>query len=110
MFVNVCPSGMTRAAPEIVWQIVTTPGRFGEWTDADFVSADPPGPARPGQVIHLGASGLGRVWPMTIEVGKMDTASHRWIDLVARLPFQIRVDEHLTLTATPEGGTLVRFN
>jgi len=109
VLVNVCPTGVTSVAPERIWQIVTAPERFGDWTDADYVSADPPGPATTGQVIHLGASGLGRVWPMTIEIGEMDS-NHRWIDLVARLPFQIRVDEHLTLTPTPEGGTLVRFN
>ena len=34
----------------------------------------------------------------------------RWIDLFVRLPFGIENHEHVTLTATEEGGTLVRFN
>ena len=109
MVVNVCPAAVTSASADQVWQILIAPERFGEWTDADFVSADPAGPAAPGQVIHLGASGLGRVWPLTMDIGDMDP-SRRWIDMVVRLPFAIRVDEHITLTPTPEGGTLVRFN
>lgn len=109
MVVNVCPAGVTRAAPDAVWAVLTAPARFGEWTDATFVSSDPPGPATPGQVVHLGASGLGRAWPLTMDIGQMD-ASRRWIDMVVRLPFAIRVDEHITLTPTAEGGTLVRFN
>jgi len=34
----------------------------------------------------------------------------RWIDLVVQLPFGVANHEHLTLTETAEGGTLVRFN
>ncbi len=109
MLVNVCPVGVAKATPEQVWQILVAPERFGEWTDARYVSADPPGRATTGQVVHLGASGLGRVWPLTIEIGGMDP-DHRWIDMLVRLPLGIGVAEHLTLTATPEGGTLIRFN
>ena len=89
--------------------MVTAPERFGEWTDASFISASPSGPTAPGQVIHLKARGLGRAWPLTIEIGEMDPG-HRFIDMLVRLPLQITVAEHLTLTPTPEGGTLVRFN
>ena len=109
MLVNVCPIGVTSAPPEGVWRAVTAPERFGEWTDASFISASPPGPTAPGQVIHLRAQGLGRAWPLTIEIGEMDPG-HRFIDMLVRLPFEITVAEHLTLTPTPEGGTLVRFN
>ena len=109
MVVNVCPAAVTSASPERVWQVVTASERLGEWTDAKFVSANPPGPATPGQVISLTAKGLGRVWPVAIEVGAMDPG-HRWIDLLARLPLGLENHEHLTLTETPEGGTLIRFN
>jgi ligand-binding SRPBCC domain-containing protein len=109
MVVNVCPAAVTAAPPERIWRVLTAPERFGEWTDAKFVSADPPGPVKPGQTIHLTASSLGRTWPVTIEVRDMDPQS-RWIDLVAHLPFGVDNHEHLTLTETKEGGTLVRFN
>ena len=109
MIVNVCPAAVTSASPDRVWRVVTDSEHFGDWTDARFVSAIPPGPATTGQVIHLQAGGFGRVWPVSIEVGDMDTR-HRWIDLLARLPLGLENREHLTLTSTPEGGTLIRFN
>ena len=109
MIVNVCPAAVTWATPDRVWEVVTASEHFGDWTDATFVSAQPPGPAAKGQVVTLHASGLGRSWPVTIEVGDMDP-NRRWIDLIARLPLGLENREHLTLTETPEGGTLVRFN
>ena len=107
--VNVCPAAVTRATPDRVWQVITETERLGEWVGATFVSAHPPGPARPGQVVNLQARGFGRAWPVTIEVGQMD-AARRWIDLLARLPLGLENHEHLTLTETPGGGTLIRFN
>jgi hypothetical protein len=109
MVVNVCPAGMSTAAPERIWSILTAPERFGEWADARFVAAEPPGPAQPGQVITLGAPELGREWPVRIDVRDTDPL-HRWIDWVAHLPFGVENHQRTTLTETPEGGTLVRFN
>ena len=108
MIVNVCPAAVTRASPERVWAILTAPERFGDWVDADFVSATPHGAAAPGQVIQMSAPEFGRRWPVRIDVGEMDPG-HGWIDLVAYLPFGIANHERITLTAI-EGGTLVRFN
>lgn len=109
MIVNVCPAAVTRASPDRVWSVLAAPERFGEWTDATYRSSDPPGPVKPGQTIHLTAQGFGRSWPVEIVVGEMDL-QRRGIDVVARLPFGIDNHEHLTLTETPEGGTLIRFN
>jgi uncharacterized protein YndB with AHSA1/START domain len=107
--VNVCPAAVTSAPPDRIWEVLTTPERFGEWLDASFVSASPPGPARPGQTIRLSAPSLGRRWPVSIDVVGVDPQS-RWIDLLAHLPFGIDNHERVTLTETKEGGTLVRFN
>jgi hypothetical protein len=74
-----------------------------------FVSASPQGPAKPGQTIHLSAPSLGRRWPVSIDVVDVDPQS-RWIDLRVHLPFGIDNHEHVTLTETKEGGTLIRFN
>jgi Activator of Hsp90 ATPase homolog 1-like protein len=109
VIVNVCPAAVTPASPDRIWEILTTPERFGEWLDAKFVSADPPGLVRLGQTIHLSAPSLGRNWPVTIDVGDIDP-QRRWIDLRVHLPFGIDNHEHVTLTETKEGGTLIRFN
>ena len=39
----------------------------------------------------------------------MDPQS-RWIDFLVHLPFGVDNHEHVTLTDTEKGGTLVRFN
>ncbi len=109
MVVNVCPAAITPAPADRVWRVLMAPERLGEWTDAKFVSAEPPGPAQPGQTIKLTASSLGRTWPVTIVVRDMDPQS-RWIDYLVHLPFGVDNHEHLTLTDTKQGGTLVRFN
>ena len=109
MIVNVCPAATSKAPPDRFWSILTTPERFGDWTDAGFVKSEPPGPVQPGQTIHLGGRALGRYWTFTIDIGDIDP-NHRWIDLVAHFPFGIDNYEHLTLAETPEGGTLVRLN
>jgi ligand-binding SRPBCC domain-containing protein len=109
VIVNVCPAAVTSASPDRVWRVLTTPERFGEWTDAIYVSSDPPGPVKPGHTIHLTARSFGRTWPVLIEISNMDGQS-RWIDLRVHLPFGIDNHEHVTLNETKEGGTLVRFN
>lgn len=109
MVVNVCPAATTTASPETVWSVLTAPERFGEWAGARFVSSDPAGPVRQGQVINLRASGYGREWPVRIDVRDLDP-QQRWIDLLVHLPLGIQNHEHVTLTQTKEGGTLVRFN
>jgi ligand-binding SRPBCC domain-containing protein len=108
MVVNVCPAATTSATPDRVWRLLTTPERFSEWNDASFVRAEPPGPVTPGQVIHLTTPAFGTTWQLTIEVRDVDPHS-RWIDLLVHLPFGVDNHEHVTLTATKEGGTLVRF-
>ena len=109
MIVNVCPAATTKAPPDAVWKVIEATDRFGEWTDATVVSVEPPGPAQSGQVVHFAGAALGRRWTFTIAIRGVDP-QHRWIDLVAHFPFGIHVDEHLTLTETKDGGTLVRFN
>ena len=109
MIVNVCPAAVTSAPPERIWNVLTTPERFGEWLGARFVSAEPPGPIRPGQVINLRAPSLAMQWPVRMDVRDMDP-QRRWIDLVVFLPFGVENHERVTLSETKDGGTLVRFN
>ena len=109
MIVNVCPAAVSSASPDAIWSVLTNPQKFEEWADARFVSASPPGSVTPGQVIHLAAPELGRDWPVRIDVLDIDP-QHRWIDLLVHLPFGVQNHEHITLTQTQEGGTLVRLN
>src|ERR1700686_1033959 len=109
MIVNVCPAAVTSAPPDRIWRVLTTPERFSEWNDATFVSAEPPGPVEPGQLLRFTAPPLGRKWPLTMEVRDVDPQS-RWIDLLIRLPFGIENKDNITLTKSKEGGTLFRFN
>ena len=109
MIVNVCPAATSSAPPDRFWEVLTAPERLGEWTDARVVSVEPPGPAQTGQRVYMRAPALGREFSVRIDVGDMDP-SRSWIDFIAHLPFGVDNYEHLTLTETPGGGTLVRFN
>ena len=109
MIVNVCPAAVTKAPAERLWRLIEATDRLGDWTDAAVVRVEPPGPAQKGQVIWMGGRALGRQWRFSIDVREVDP-QHRWIDLVVHLPFGIENYEHLTLTETKEGGTLIRFN
>jgi len=93
-----------------VWRVITTLERDEEWLDVKVVSAQPPGVMTPGQTIKLSnAPVLSRVFYLTMEVGDMDP-ERGWVDILVHLPFGIDNHEHLTLTPTEEGGTLIRFN
>ena len=109
MIVNVCPAAMSKAPPDRFWEILIDPKAYERWTDARFLSAQPPGQVRAGTVIQMKAPGFGREWPLRLEVTGLDP-DRRWIDVIAHLPLGIANHEHLTLTATPERGTLIRFN
>jgi hypothetical protein len=109
VIVNVCPAAVTTASPERVWQVITNLERDEEWLDVKVVSAQPPGVMTPGQIIKLGGPVLGLKFYLTMEVGDTDP-QRRWVDLLVRLPLGIENHEHLTLTPTDEGGTLIRFN
>ena len=109
VIVNVCPAATSKAPPDRFWEILIDPRAYERWTDARYLSAEPAGPVQPGTVIRMKAPGFGREWPVRLEVTGLDV-NRRWIDIVAYLPLGIENREHLTLTATPDGGTLIRFN
>lgn len=109
MIVNVCPAAVSKAPPDRIWSVLTASERVHEWTDASYASAKPPGPMAAGQVIKLTARGFGKNWPIRFDVRDVDPQK-RWLDLVVHIPPGIVNHERITLTETPEGGTLVRFN
>jgi uncharacterized protein YndB with AHSA1/START domain len=109
MILNVCPSGVASAPPQRVWEVLTTPQRFGEWMDAKVLTIHPPGAAQAGQRIELVAPSFGRRWPVSIDVEAVDP-QHRWLELTARTPFGVVNHERVTLTEVDSGHTLIRFN
>lgn len=109
MIVNVCPVGVTSASPARVWEVITKLERDKEWLDVKVVASDPPGPMTPGQTIKLCGPSLTRAFPIIFQIGDMDP-ERRWVDILVHLPLGIDNHEHLTLTPTGEGGTLIRFD
>lgn len=109
MIVNVCPAAVSKAPPDRIWTVLTDPARIHEWNDATFLSASPAGVMTAGQVINLSAPGFGRNWHVRFDVRDVDPRK-RSLDVVVHLPLGIDNHERITLTETPEGGTLVRFN
>ena len=59
MPLSVCPTATAQVPADRVWAILADPNSYGEWTDARAITVEPPGPATPGQVIHLRAGPLG---------------------------------------------------
>jgi uncharacterized protein YndB with AHSA1/START domain len=108
MTVSVCPSAVVEAPVKRVWELVTSPEGFDTWTDATLVAADPNGPARRGQRLRLATRAFGRGFPVTIDVLEVDDERHL-LHLRVELPFGLVNDETVTLTATGDGRTLVRF-
>lgn len=85
--VSVCPAAVARAPVERVWALVSSPEGLDAWVDATLVSADPDGPARPGQT-----GAFGRRFPVTIDVLEVDQEAGRLRVLVG-LPFGLVNDE-----------------
>lgn len=107
--VSVCPATVVDAPAERVWALLTRPDGFDLWVDADLVSAEPEGPAHPGQRMRFRAAvGLGFSLPLTVDVGEIDTAGGR-LRLRASLPFGITNDQTTTVSDAGDQRTVVRF-
>jgi uncharacterized protein YndB with AHSA1/START domain len=107
--VSVCPSALVEAPIERVWDMLTRPDGLDTWADAILVSADPAGPARPGQRLRMTTTpALGRTFPVTIDVLEVDVERHR-LRFRVDLPLGLVNDETVTITDAGDGRTLVRF-
>jgi len=106
--VSVCPAAVVGAPINRVWALVSSPEGLDAWVDATLLSADPDGPARPGQRLRLETGALGRRFPVTIDVLEVDEEAHR-LRLLVALPLGVVNDENVTLSPAGGGGTLVRL-
>jgi uncharacterized protein YndB with AHSA1/START domain len=105
---SVCPAAVVDAPVDKVWELLTRPEGFDLWADAKVVAAEPEEPARPGQRLHLVARALGWGFAVTIAVREVDVEGRR-LRFLVDLPFGVVNDEVVTMAATGDGGTLVRF-
>lgn len=103
----VCPAANITAPPETVWRLLTDPKTYDTWADARVESVDPPGPASPGQVVHMSSGALGLRFKVRFEVERVDETTH---DLVFRavFPFGITMHEHITVRPV-EGRSRVQY-
>jgi carbon monoxide dehydrogenase subunit G len=105
--IYVCPAETVAARPETVWRLLTDPATYHAWMDPKVASVDPPGPARPGQVVLLSSGALGmRLW-VRFDLDRVDPTTHDF-ELRVQFPFGIRMREHISVRPV-EGGSRVQF-
>jgi hypothetical protein len=106
---SVCPTDVIKAPIEVVWRLLSTPARWGDFFDATILSVDPPGTATAGQRITL----LSGHWPfrfrLVFKFAEVNTAEHS-LRLEIRLPFGIVNHEHLTCTEVSEAECRVAYH
>ena len=98
---------MIAASPDKVWALLTNPATYETWTDARFESADPPGPLRSGQVLHLSSRFL--VWRARIRFEVLDADARRH-DFQFRgfFPFGLTMHEHISVRGV-DGKSRVQY-
>ncbi len=108
MIVSACPIAVVKAPAAVVWATLVDVQHIGEWADARLVSADPPGPAAPGQRLALTTREIGLSFALSMEILEVDEAAGR-MRLDVRLPFGVVNHETITIKAVHAGSTRVSF-
>ena len=103
----VCPADTIAASPETVWGLLTDPKTYDAWADARVERVEPPGRARPGQVVGLSARGLGLRFKVRFDVERADDPT-RDLEFRAQFPFGIRMHEHISVRPVA-GGSRVQY-
>lgn len=107
MSLYVCPADTVAASPEVVWGLLTDPGHYDTWADARVDRVDPPGPARPGQVVLMSAGRFGLRFRVRFDVERIDEAT-RDLEFGAQFPLGIGMHEHISVRPVA-GGTRVQY-
>lgn len=107
MGLYVCPADTVAAPPESVWRLLTNPATYDTWADARVESVDPPGPARPGQVVLMSSGALGLRFKVRFDVERADSATHD-LEFRAHFPLGIRMHEHISVRAV-DGSSRVQY-
>lgn len=106
--VSVCPTSVVEAPAGYVWDLLTSPEEFDSWADAALVAAEPPGPARVGQRLHLVTRALGRAFRVDMNVLEVDAEQGR-LHLLIHLPLGLVNDETITIVPVSKDRAFVRF-
>jgi ligand-binding SRPBCC domain-containing protein len=105
---SICPIASVNAPVEQVWALLSEPGNYVLWWDAQTRSIEPKGAAQPGQKIQAQSRAIGKGWDVTITVEKVDS-SKRQIDLTTSLPLGITVHNHIVCAPLDGVTCLVTF-
>ena len=103
----VCPAATVAAPPETVWRLLTDPKTYDTWADARVESVDPPGQARPGQVVRMSSGALGLRFKVRFDVERVDPTNHE-LEFRGSFPLGITMHEHITVRAVA-GGSRVQY-
>jgi uncharacterized protein YndB with AHSA1/START domain len=97
--VTTCPTDLVNAPVARVWALLEDPRRYAEWWDARAIQAEPPGSARPGQVIRGGIRAAGLTFYLfTVIVRTVDAELHR-IEFQSNFPLGIIGHNRVTCVA-----------
>jgi hypothetical protein len=107
MGVTTCPTDVVNAPVERVWGLVADPPRYAAWTDLRAIQAEPPGPARPGQVIRGITREAGLTFTATLTILAVDVEAHQ-IEYRSHLP--LGVVGHNRIVAVPLDPTRCRVS
>jgi hypothetical protein len=108
MPVSVCPAAIVAASVEMVWSLLMQPETYEQWWDFHAEQVNPPGPAAPGQVVSGWSKALGRKWPVSITVERMDEQRHQ-ILLRTTLPLGMVVQNQIVSARVDVASCRVQF-
>ncbi len=108
MSLSVCPIAVVQATAEAVWDILSDPTTYTDWSDAIVDRVVPEGRVQPGQRVEAHARELGVSRPVLIEVRDVDPTKQT-LDLTTSLPLGITVRNHITVTPLDGDSCQVSF-
>ena len=108
MGLSICPVANVAAPIEDVWELLTQPSRYDEWSDAHVERVVPAGPLAEGQTIYLSSRALGKRWNITFVIEKVDPEKHQ-VDLTVTLPLGVKNHEHITCTPIDATSCRVQY-
>jgi Polyketide cyclase / dehydrase and lipid transport len=104
-----CPTAIVEAPIEVVWNLLLNTADWGKFYDVRVLSVDPPGPAEEGQRL-IGNPGP-RFLPLRLvfDFTEVDQVNRR-LRIDGRLPFGIRVREHMMVAKIDAHRCRVNYN
>jgi hypothetical protein len=103
-----CPTALVNAPVGIVWNLLTDPGKWGEFFDVRIIRVLPEGAATVGQIVH--AESGPRILNLKLEFRyiEIDVLQGRLL-LDVNLPFGMSVRENLLCSSIDAGRCRVNY-